>query len=370
VRIALCITALETGGAERCLAELAARLDRARFDPVVYCLARRPAADRPSVMPRLEEAGVPIHFLGARGLGAFPGVVRDLARLWRAERPDMALSFLFHANIAGRLAARRAGVPRMACGIRVAERRHRWYLWSDRVTSRLVDRYVCVSQSVAEFSIREGGLPADRVMVIPNGVDLACFPSREPADLTVLGLPPGRRAIVCISRLEEQKRPDWLIELCPGWMKTWPHHDLLLVGDGPLRASLAQQAARLGIADRVHITGWRPDVPAILAASDLLVLPSAWEGMPNVVAEAMATGLPVLATPVEGVCELLGDGTAAQTSSADDPARFALRIAGICANLQLAKELGAENRLRIGQHFDIRAMVAAYENLFIDLLGA
>ena len=146
-----------------------------------------------------------------------------------------------------------------------------------------------MSQAVADFSAARLGLPAEKLVVIPNGIDLDKYPARQPADLRAFGIAAGRRAVTFVGRLEPQKGVEWLIETAPLWLAKLPDCDLLLVGEGPLRASLEAAARAAGIADRVHFAGWRADVPEILAASDLLVLPSVWEGMPNVVLEAMAS---------------------------------------------------------------------------------
>ena len=306
IRIALCITDLDVGGAERHLTELAVRADRRRFAPVVYCLGAQPPREEASCVPALLAAGVEVHCLGGHAIWQFPVVARRLSRLLAAERPQIVQTFLFHANIVGRIAARRAGVKAVVAGVRVAERAARWHLRLDRMTQRWVERYVCVSRSVADFSIEQGGLPPEKLVVIPNGIDLDKYPARQPADLRALGIGAGRRAVTFVGRLEPQKGVDWLIEAAPRWLAELPDCDLLLVGEGPLRASLETAARTAGIAQRVHFVGWRPDVPEILAASGLLVLPSAWEGMPNVVLEAMASRRPVVATDVEGVRELLG----------------------------------------------------------------
>ena len=313
IRIALCITELDAGGAERCLTELATRIDRSRFAPVVYCLAPPPRREDASCLPALVAAGVEVHCLGGRGVWQFPVVAHRLKRLLLAQKPQLIQTFLFHANVLGRIVARRAGVKKVVAGIRVAERAARWHLWLDRLTRSWVDRYVCVSQAVADFSAKQLGLPPEKLVVIPNGIELDKYPARQPADLRAFGIAAGRRVVVFVGRLEPQKGVRWLIETAPLWLAKLPDCDLLLVGEGPLRASLETAARAAGIADRVHFAGWRADVPEILAASDLLVLPSAWEGMPNVVLEAMASRLPVVASDVEGVRELLGPDAARQT---------------------------------------------------------
>ncbi len=368
IRLAFCITELEFGGAERCLVELATRLARPRFEPVVYCLGPRPERNEASLAARLEAAGIELHCLEARYALQFVPTVRRLARLLAAQRPEILQTFLFHANVVGSLAARIARVPHVVTAIRVAERRSRGYLWLERVATRRAERHVCVSRSVAEFSRARGGLAAERLVVIPNGIDPQRYPARSAADLACFGFPPNRRAITYVGRLDRQKGVGWLVETAPKWLAQLPNHDLLLVGEGPERAALAALSQELGIAPRVHLAGWRSDVPKILRASDLLVLASAWEGMPNAVLEAMASGLPVVSTEVEGVCELLGPSADAQVVHQGDPQAFSERIVAIVSNPALAASLGQANRCRAEQEFSLAGMVASYEKLYDSLL--
>jgi len=367
-RIALCITDLEVGGAERSLVELATRLDRNRFAPVVYCLGPRPA-ESPSCVRPLEEAGIDVRCLGARRTWEFFPLLRRLQRLLVDQSPDLIQTFLFHANIVGRIAARRAGVRRVVSGIRVAERDHRWHLWTDRFTARLVDRYVCVSRAVARFSSTHAGLPEQRLTVIPNGIDAAQYRGEPAADLQACGIEPGRRVVTCVGRLDRQKGVRWLLQMAPHWLERLPDCDLLLVGKGPLREPLERFCRSQGISDRVHFAGWRPDVPEILAASHLLVLPSKWEGMPNMVLEAMASRLPVLATDVEGVREILGPATDAQTVPYGDSEAFIEEICRLMSDPSAAAELGESNRLRAEREFTYEHMVTSYQGLWDTLLG-
>lgn len=368
IRIALCITELDIGGAERCLAELAVRMDRERFAPVVYCLAPPPAREEASFLPMLQAAGIEVHCLGGRTAWQFPGVVRRLTHLLKIQKPDLIQTFLFHANIVGRIAARRAGVGRVVSGVRVAERGARWHLWLDRLTRNRVDRYVCVSQAVADFSTTRLSLPPEKCEVIPNCIDLKKYPAAKPADLQSLGIPSGHRAITFVGRLTPQKGMAWLLKSALLWMAKLPDCDLLLVGDGPMRRTLEIGIRTAGVADRVHLAGWRADVPAILAASSLLVLPSAWEGMPNVVLEAMASRLPVVASDVEGVRELLGPGDKWQIVRYGDTQLLYDSIVNLMRDPTLAAAIGLVNRRRAEEHFDISRMVGRYEDLWESLV--
>ena len=362
--VALCITELDPGGAERCLVAIAKGVDRRKFEPRVFCLAGRPA-DRPHSLAReLEEAGVEVEFFGARSWKSLLGVTRRLTRRFREWKPDVVQSFLFHANIVARFAARKAGVPAVLSGVRVAEVDRPWRGRFDRATSRWVGRYVCVSQSVADFCRQKTGLLGEKLVVIANGVDVDKFSHAEPADLTQYGVPQGRNAVVFVGRLHVQKGLAPFLRPAAMWLEAAPSHDLLLVGDGPESAALRRECQSMGIADRVHFAGWRPDVPQILKASSLLVLPSQWEGMPNAVLEAMAAGLPVVASDVEGVRELLGEVASEQTAPAHEPARLARRIAELLQSPDQAAQLGAANQARAREHFSFPAMIAAYERLW------
>lgn len=367
-RVALCITDLDVGGAELALVELATRLDRARFSPIVYCLAPRPERLEASCAARLEAAGIPVHCLGARRWKHAPGAIWRLAGLLRRQRPHLLQSFLFHANMAGRIAARLAGVPRVVAGIRVAERQARWHLWLDRLTCCWVDRYVCVSRAVAEFSIHKGRLPSQRVLVIPNGVDVARYPASQATDLTQLGIPPGSRVITFIGRLDRQKGVDWLLETAARWLQDVQSCHLLIVGEGPWYPHLVAKAQQTGLSGSAHIVGFRQDVAEILAASALLVLPSRWEGMANVLLQAMASRLPVVATDVEGVREVLGEAFSAQVVPFGDTEGFARRVIDLLKDAALAASLGEANRRRVESAFRIETTVEAYQRVWDRLI--
>jgi glycosyltransferase involved in cell wall biosynthesis len=360
--LALVITELDFGGAEQALVNLATGLSRERFSPVVYSLKSRPKNDL--LVRRLEEAAIPVHFLDAHSQWQFFSAVSRLAELFRQQQPQVVQSFLFHANVVGTMAARKANVPRVVTGIRVADP-NPWRQRVERWLTPQMDKIVCVSQGVADYCAGKFSFPAEKLVVIPNGVDLSRFENVQPADLTALGLPPGRRAILYVGRLVQQKGLDWLLgEVIPMAFQDLPQYDLLLVGDGPQRQELEALAEKQGINHRVHFAEWLPDVPQILAASDALILPSRWEGMPNVVLEAMAAGKPVVATQAEGVLELLGEAAALQSCPTGDAMGFAERIVRVANDTSLAAELGARNR-RQAAEFSLKEMISSYEALYV-----
>lgn len=366
-RLALVITELDPGGAERCLVRIARRIDRTLFRPVVYCLAPEPKDAM--LVDELRSASVETQFLGAHGSRQFLSTIDALRRHFLEQRPELILSFLFHANMVARFARKALAGARLICAIRVAERRGRWRLWLDRWTSRRVDHYVCVSQSVADFSRTQGGLPADKLRVIPNGVDFDRFALAAPTDPASMGLGEGRRAILHVGRLDPQKGLFEFLSHAPRWLAESPTHDLVLAGVGPLEARLRDLCRDRGIADRVRFLGYRDDIPGLLKAADILVLPSRWEGMPNAILEAMAAGRAVVAFEVEGVRELLGENAEAQLTPPGDQRAFAAKLVSFLANGIERERLGQANQRRARDSFSMETMVTAYERVLLETLG-
>ncbi|MBA3312351.1 MAG: glycosyltransferase [Planctomycetaceae bacterium] len=340
---------------------LVTHLDRELFEPEVVCLA----GEGELVAP-LRAAGIPVTCLNAAGRWDVR-VTSRLIRHFCRTRPDLVQTFLFHANIAGRIAARAAGVPLVVSGIRVAERRKRWHLWLDRLTDRFVDRHVCVSRDVADFSQREGHLPADKLVVIPNAVDADLIANAKPADLSEFGLSPDDQVIVFVGRLAEQKDPLRLLEAFRDVSNDFPEARLLFVGTGPLEEPLRRRAGELD--GRVAFAGQRSDVPALLKAAACLALPSRWEGMPNVVLEAMAAGTPVVATNVEGIGELLRDGTLGTVVHTEASEALAEGIRQILSDPVAAQEKSRLAQTHVFKQHMVSAIVSDYHRLYCGCLG-
>ncbi len=362
-RIALVITELEPGGAERCLVHLATGLPTERFITAVYCLAARPARDRDCLVRRLERQAIPTHFLGARTIWQAPSTLRRLGRALRDFDPDIVQSFLFHANVLSALAVGGRKRPALFTGIRVADP-SRWRQRVEAWTSRRARQVVCVSRDVADFCRAHTAFPSDKLCVIPNGIDPASYQHPAQQSARQLGLPEDRRILLYVGRLHRQKAVDWLLDQAPRFLATLPQHDLVLVGDGPERRALQQQAERLGIAHRVHFLGYRDDIPDLLAVADLLILPSQWEGMPNVVLEAMASRLPVVATRAAGVLELLGPLADQQTVQHGDGHALVEAIIRVVQHPEVARQWGQANHERVLQHFHLRQLIENYTHLY------
>ncbi|MBX3436809.1 MAG: glycosyltransferase [Planctomycetaceae bacterium] len=363
VRIAFCITELDPGGAERALVRIVTGLDRKTWEPHVYCLAGHgPLVDK------LEAAGVPVTCLGA-GSPRDVSVIRRLIQELRQLRPEILQTFLFHANAAGRFAAWRARVPVVVAGVRVVEPDARWRMLWDGWTRRLVDHTVCVSRGVAD-RYRKLGYRDDQLTVVPNGVDIERFTAASPANLSVFGIPPEARTVLSIGRLHPQKGQRDLIaafDRCVRSGHTLDAH-LLIVGDGPDRAALEDDVRSRGLGGRVHFAGWQPEVAPLLRAADLFVLSSLWEGMPNVLLEAMAAGRPCVATDVEGVGELVIDGETGLLVRPSAAEMLSDAITRLLQDDDLATRLAATGQQRVREKFSWTSTIRGFEAVWRTLL--
>ena len=364
IPIAFCITELDRGGAERALCQLVLGLDRTRWQPRVYCLG-----PRSHFVSLLEEGGVTVECFDGRGILSLPSVLTRLTRSLRRFRPAILQSFLFHANLLGRIAGRIARVPHIISGIRVAERQCRWHGRLDYWTNWLVDHNVCVSRGVADFTIESTGLRPGKLSVIPNGVDFDQFAAATPTDRKSLGIPNAARIIITVGRLQQQKGISFLLDAAAEVCRDAPDCHFLIVGEGPDRDRLETMSNQRGIANRVHFLGGRNDVPNLLAASDLFILPSLWEGMPNSLLEAMAAGLPVIATAVEGSREVIHSGVNGLLVPPASSEKLATGIFSVLNNPEFSERLAKESQHTVQNRFTTDAATRAYEALYQEILS-
>jgi len=365
VPVALVITELDVGGAEKALVSLVTGLDRGRWSPRVVGLGPEGALAGP-----IRAAGVPVACLGVDPRRPVRAVARLAAALRGPEPPALVQSVLFHANVAARLAAPLAGRPWVVGGLRVAERQKRWHLRLERLTSRLACGAVCVSEGVRRFSRDVGGWPDDRLTVIPNAVDVAPFDLAPPVPRGTIGVPEGAFLALYVGRLNVQKGLPVLLDAAERVAALRPDWHLALAGDGPERARLVDRlAARPVLAERVHLLGARGDVPGLLKSADMLVLPSLWEGMPNALLEAMAARRAAVATAVEGSEDLVVPGETGWLVPPGDPAALAAALLDAASDLTRLRRFGDAARARAEAGFDPARTVLAYERLWARLLG-
>jgi glycosyltransferase involved in cell wall biosynthesis len=307
----------------------------------------------------LQAAGVPVvpMRLHGRRPSDLAVSVRRLRAALRRRRPALVHAHNVKATVVARLAAGRS-VPILTTVHGVPDQE---YPAAARLLRHAADHVVAVSEGVAE-RLTAAGLPQTRLSVIENGIVPLALPTRE-RSRAALGLPADAVVVLCLARMAPQKRHDLLLAAWSG-LATEAH--LLLAGDGPTRADIEATLAR-GAAPRVRLLGELTDVTEALAASDLVVLPTDWEGLPISLLEAMAAGLPVLTHDVGDLRRTLGE--AARLVPAGSVTELRAGMDRLLASPHERAELGRRGRRLVAERYDAAPMLAAYRALTADLTG-
>ncbi|HSB70238.1 MAG TPA: glycosyltransferase [Candidatus Methylomirabilis sp.] len=352
------VTSFDRGGAEKVLTRCAAGLPRDKYACQAAALQGRSQA----VAHDLRLAEIPVHDLGMACRGDVR-ILPRLVRLLRRERIRILFTFMFHPNVLGRLVGAACGVPVRISSERVMAWEGRGRRLLNRLTVPLATHVVAVSETVASYASREFRVPPDRLSTIVNGVDLNHFrPSGRDRD-------GGPVVIGCTARLHPKNDHRTLLQAFARFSVRRPEARLLLVGRGPEEARLRRLADALGISPRAHFLGEQPDVAPWLAQMHLYVQPSVAEGMPNSVLEAMASGLPVVATTVGGTPEVVVDGETGLLVPPRDPAAMAGAIEKISADPVMAEAFGRAGRLRVEMQFGEGVMLERLEALLDRLVA-
>jgi glycosyltransferase involved in cell wall biosynthesis len=341
------------------MTELIQRLDRTRFDVHVACFQHEG-----SWLPRVE-ACAPVTAFPIRGF-ARPGTLARaamFARWCRSRRIAVLQTCDLYANTFALPAAALAGVP-----VRVGSRRE---LNPDKTSGQIAlqrHAYRCAQVVVANSraaarQLDSEGLPADRVAIIPNGIDISRFNARAAAARAVT-------TILTVANLRVEKAHEVLLQAAARLAPRYPHLQFLVAGDGPRAAELRALAETLGVAAQVRFLGHREDVPALLAQADAFVLPSRSEAFPNGAIEAMAAGLPVVASRVGGLVDLIDNGRTGMLVEPDDPAALADALESLVLSPARASIVGGAARDEVTRRYSFERMVRGFEDLYLSHLHA
>jgi len=363
-RILQIISTLDRSGAEKQLVMLATGLPRDEFDVHVCALTRGGplAAD-------LEQQQIPLTVIGK--VWKF-----DPTAHWRLKkhidrvRPDLVQTWMFTANAYGRAAALAAGVRHLVASERCVDPWKQWHQFTaDRLLAKRTAAIVVNSRGVQEFYTQHG-IPPDKFRLIYNGIAPAApSPVTREQLLAELGLPTGARLIGAVGRLDHQKRVKDVIWAADLLKSIRDDVHLLVIGDGPQRENLKRFQRACRIEDKVHFLGARHDVPRLMPHFDLLYLASGYEGLPNVIMEAMAAAVPVVASDIWGNRELVVHGQTGYLVPVGDRAGLARYAHKILEDAELAKCLGAAGQQRILAEFTVAAMVDRHAALYREILG-
>lgn len=366
MKIVFIIDSLRRHGTQRSLTHLARGLHELGYTQEVIVLNATSDSD---IEKSLAEAGCAITYIGKRDLLlAGVGWWRLVAML-RKIKPYVVVTMLDFADTLGRPAARLAGCRVLVTSIRARNlAKPSWRRWLDRKTMKWADKVVFNSKQVVPYAREKEGVREEQVVVIPNGVEdlRARSCALRNGYRKKLDLAPTTSLIGWVGRLKPQKNFPLFLHACAR-LSTTRQWKILVVGDGPERYRMQTLANDVDLADRLIWLGSRADVEGWLAATDVFVHTSDFEGMPNAVMEAMAMGLPVIASDVDGNRELIRDGINGYLLAPGDVIGFARRIDQIIDNPELADRLGEQAHRDVLQHFDMPRMINAYHQLFLSL---
>ncbi len=310
-------------------------------------------------------AHVRIHVVGKlhliTGIGLF-----STFQLLRGGQFDVVVTLLFASDVIGRCLGHLANGPRIVSSIRA--RNINYVFWQRimvRSTMRWADTVVLNSGAVRDFAVTVEGAPTDRICVIPNGVNVKDYAT--PVDRLALhaefGIAPDQLLLGGFGRLTHQKGFDVLLHAFAQFGRR--DVDLMLVGTGEEEATLRALASTLGLTRRVHFTGYRRDVPRLLGALDLFVHVPRFEGMPNVLLEAMAAGCPIVASAVDGNCELIVDQQHGWLVPSENVMALSRAINTALDDREEAQRRGAAAQARAATEFSVDAMIDAWEQVLM-----
>jgi glycosyltransferase involved in cell wall biosynthesis len=348
------MTSFDPGGTERQMIELVRRLNPARWAVHIACFHTRGAWFSRASEVAASVAEFPVtSFQSPRALKH----LWAFARWCRAQKIAVAHTTELYSNIFGLPGAALAGVP-----VRIGNRRE---INPDKSAAQIamqragysVAHKIVANSKAAADRLRAEGVPSRKIAVIPNGLDVDGVQPRQAR--------PRLRRIAVVANLRPEKGHDVLLDAAVEVLRRFPDTHIECVGGGPLLDALIGRAEARGLLHAVTFLGQRDDVPARLADADLFVLPSRSEAFPNAVLEAMAAGLPIVASGVGGIRELIADDRTGLLVPAGDPPALADRLCRLMADPALAARLGDAARADAHARYSFERMVAAFERLYL-----
>ena len=356
-RVVHIIDELPPDGAERLIVDVLSKRS-SDFDFQVLCLVKGGV-----LLDELESMNVPVTVM-AKKPGLDLTIVPTLVRWLREQKIDVVHTHLFTADFWARMAARIAGVEAI---FSTSHSENNWknsvHRFLDRRMASLSHTVIACTQQVASVLVDRDGITAEKVQVISNGINLDRFSSKEKADLGQFLVPSDHCTIAIVGRYHPVKGHLYFLDV---FAKLRAKHkvSLLLVGDGEMRPSIQAKIDSLGLGDSVCLCGYRNDVPAILNAIDIVVVPSELEGLPMVVLEAMARAKPVVAHDVGGIADVISDDSLGSMVTAGDKTAMYEAVLALLLNPALRQAIGACAQNLIYQKFDASQTAAAYEALY------
>jgi len=353
------------GGAEKKLLELTKRLDKKRFRTVICCLGLNE-----QIKKEFEMLGAKVVIL-PRGKRFDLNMILKVIQLIRRERIDIVMTVLFYADIIGSFAGKLAGVKVIFFWETISA--PEWLIkrrfWLYRIAVRFCNRVIAVSRATAKFVEERRKVSSNKIKIIPYGVDINLFTMGDGlAVRKELGIAAEDPVIGTIARLHPQKGHIYLIQAAERIVLKFPNARFVLVGNGELRQFIENEVKVKHLDKHFFFLGFRSDVAQLLKSFDVFVLPSLYEGMPNAILEAMASGKPVVATAVDGSKEIIINGETGLLVPAKNAERLAEAVLYLLENRKAARELGQKGRNRVETLFSLEKQIEGFEKLYQHLL--
>jgi glycosyltransferase involved in cell wall biosynthesis len=359
------ITELEPGGAENLLLNICRGFDKKKFNILVAYIY-----GSGTLAGQFRRTGVRVVDLSRRGRMDLL-LLFKLAFLIRKERIRILHTHLVHASIAGRIAAKLAGIRNI-----ITTRHYGYYhkekslvSWIERKTAAFNSEFIAISNAVKEYMVKREKYKPEIITVVYNAVDLTLF---DPGDSEILPHWSDDFLIGTAGRLHPSKGYDTLLESMSQVVERFPQTTLMIAGNGALKDHLENLCSRLSISDKIVFLGriTPAEIGSLLRRINLFVLASNWEGFGLAVAEAMASGKPVLVTDVGGLRELVDDGATGLLVPPGEPTLLAQKIMYMIENKKHAQRMGLSAREKIARNFSLEAMVNKLNEFYESLLRA
>lgn len=358
------MNALEIGGAEKFFYDLLKHLSKEKFAPQLATVIGNGALEKD-----FEALGIPLHIFGRKRLRYLGGIKQfwQLYCLFKKEKPQIVHTQLFAADLWGRLAAKLARVPIIITTEQNINYDQSWIReLLKRITYHFADATVAISSAVKRYARYKYKVPKEKISVIPNDVDVEEFEKQlalSPA------APPPKSVILTVGRLYEQKGQKYLLEAFAA-LKDNKKYELWIAGEGPLRVDLEQQAKELDISEQVKFLGARRDIPVLLSQADLFVFPSLWEGLGIAVLEAAIAKVPIVATAVDGILDIIEDNETGYLVEAGDSEDLQFTMEKMLANPGRAAYMAEAAYQKVKNNFDIKVVARKYEELYLSFLSS
>lgn len=364
------------GGAERLMVPILKHLSRARFDPYVCAMQTK---DGNPMADEIRALGVPVECLNIKHLRELDAIPR-LTNYLKDIRADLVHTQLEAANILGNISAKLLRLPSVctihvmpSLDVKTKTKLHQKVEWF--TLRHFCDRVIAVSEESRQYHMKISGAPKGQVKTIYNGIDLTIFSNLDAAQERTrvreeLGIPPEADVLTTVAVLRPPKGIQFLIRAMPAILASHPRAYYLIVGSGSHRDALVEEVHKAGVNERVIFAGMRKDVPRLLAASDIFVLPTLTEALPTVLAEAMAARLPLVASQVGGIPEMIVEGQNGFLIEPEDQESLARTCIRLLKDQEERAAMGAEGWRIVNQKFSIQRQVEQLKDLYLEQLKA